>query len=355
MRRRISIGTKAAALLAAAMLVAIPSLHAQDALPLPPADVPDGAAPADPMALTPLQGGLPAPMMTAPPPAAPAPPRGEAAAPPPAALPPAAAPPAAATAPAAAPIGNLTLEARLTEDGRSVPADVIWRVFSQTPGGDGRLPLVKEETGGIVTLAVEPGRYVVHAAYGRAGAAKQITVGGTAVHDTLVLNAGGLKLSAMVGSDKTVNGDEASFDIFAEEQSDAGERRLIVPRVHPNRVVRLNAATYHVVGRYGNANAVVRADIRVEPGKLTEATLYQQAARMTLKLVAERGGEALANTNWSVVTPGGDTVFDSVGAFPAVVLAVGDYTAIAKHDDKIYERSFSVESGIDREIEVLAK
>jgi hypothetical protein len=57
---------------------------------------------------------------------------------------------------------------------------------------------------------------------------------------------------------------------------------------------------------YGDANAIIRADIRVEPGKLTEATLYQQAARVTLKLVENHGGEALANTQWSVVTSAGE-------------------------------------------------
>ena len=35
-------------------------------------------------------------------------------------------------------------------------------------------------------------------------------------------------------------------------------------------------------------------------------TLYHQAARVTLKLVTSRGGEALANTSWSVVTEGGE-------------------------------------------------
>ena len=41
------------------------------------------------------------------------------------------------------------------------------------------------------------------------------------------------------------------------------------------------------------------------PGKLTEAAVYQKAARLTLKLVSEHGGEAIANTAWSVVTPSG--------------------------------------------------
>jgi len=340
------IGAIARVVLVAVLAASASAAHAQDAPPLPPADVPDGVAPADPMALTPLDGAVTAPgfVVINPDPAAPPAGGGSGGA---------TRTPDPGTA-VAAPSGNLTLDAKLTPDGRPIPSDVVWRVFSELPGSDGRVALVKEETGGTVTLSLDPGNYVVHAAYGRAGATKSVRIGDTAAHDTLVLNAGGMRLSAMVGTDRAITGDDVSFDIYAEEEDDSGERRLIVPHARADKVVRLNAGTYHVVARYGDANAVVRADIRVEPGKLTEATLYHQAARITLKLVAEKGGEALANTNWSVVTPGGDTVFDSVGAFPTVVLAVGDYTAIAKHEDKIYERSFAVEAGLNREIEVLA-
>ena len=57
---------------------------------------------------------------------------------------------------------------------------------------------------------------------------------------------------------------------------------------------------YHIVSNYGDTNAVVRSDIRVQAGKLTDATVNHRAALITLKLVNERGGEALANTGWSV-------------------------------------------------------
>jgi hypothetical protein len=73
----------------------------------------------------------------------------------------------------------------------------------------------------------------------------------------------------------------------------------------------------------------------------------------TLKLVSDRGGEARADTSWSVVTPAGESVVESVGAFPSVVLSEGEYTAIAKHQNTIYERDFTVEAGVNRDIEVL--
>ena len=71
-----------------------------------------------------------------------------------------------------------------------------------------------------------------------------------------------------------------------------------------------------------------------------------------MKLVSEEGGEALANTSWAVTTQDGITVNESVGAFPTLILADGKYTAVAKHQEQIYSRDFTVEAGLQRDIEV---
>lgn len=247
------------------------------------------------------------------------------------------------------------LQAKLTEDGTPIPSGMVWRVFSEKRGGDGHLPLVREQRGGTVRLDLPPGNYIVNAAYGRAAVTRTLAVTGEGGHDTFVLNAGGLKLTAVNGKDLPITPALSKFDIYPGTDETDQETSPIASDVAPEQLVRLTAGIYHVVSRYGDANAAVRADIKVDPGKLVEATLFQKAARITLKLVADSGGEALANTSWSVLTPGGDSVFDSVGAFPDVVLAIGDYTAVAKHDNQIHERNFTVEAGRDREVEVLTK
>ena len=53
--------------------------------------------------------------------------------------------------------------------------------------------------------------------------------------------------------------------------------------------------------------------------------------------------------------PDGAPVASSVGAFPSVVLAAGDYTAVAKHDGKTYKTKFTVQTGADHDVEVLAQ
>jgi hypothetical protein len=302
--------------------------------PIPPADIPDGAAPAEPLSLAPLlpEQTDPAALLKS----------GKS-------------DPAPARPTEGRPRPGLTLEAKLIADGPTIPKGVVWRVFAKMPGPDGKLPLVREAEGGTVSLPLQAGDYIVHVAYGRAGAMKEVSVGGGEEHDTLVLNAGGLRLDALIGKDQSPVPNLVKFDIYGSEDTNGDERTAIVPGLRDDEIVRLNAGTYHIVSRYGDANAIARADVRVEAGKLTEMRMFHQAARVTLKLVSESGGEALANTSWTVMTPAGETVFDSAGAFPDVVLAIGDYTAVAKHDNQIHERNFKVETGLNREIEVLTK
>jgi len=56
-----------------------------------------------------------------------------------------------------------------------------------------------------------------------------------------------------------------------------------------------------------------------------------------------------------VLTPGGDVIKESIGAFPRVVLSEGEYRAIAKNEGKVFERGFNVVNGVDGEVEVVAR
>lgn len=246
---------------------------------------------------------------------------------------------------------QLVLEARLVDDAPPLRSGVSWRVFSTEPGAEGRLEVIAAETGGRATVRLPPGSYLINAAFGRASATKRVTLGESDKVESLVLNAGGLRLGAIVGEDQSIPPGRVTFEI--SQDTEEGLTAIIVPRAAANSILRLSAGTYHVISRYGNVNAVVRADIEVEPGKLTEAVVRHAGAEATLKLVSEAGGEALANTSWNVLTEGGDTVHESVGAFPSIILAEGSYTAVASHEGKAYSRDFTIESGVDRDVEVL--
>lgn len=249
--------------------------------------------------------------------------------------------------------GALYLTAKLTEDSAPITKGVIWRIFSETTNSDGKLELVAQAEGGDAEFRLDPGAYLIHTAYGYATRTNRIVIGREAKPKEVILNAGGMMLSASAEDDKPLNSSRLTFDIYGSDFNERGERNLIAKNVTPGKIIRLGADTYHVVSRYGDVNAVVRADVQVLPGKLTEARIYQQAADITLKLVNAAGGEAIANTSWTVLNTGGDVVVEASGAFPDFVLAEGDYEVIARNNDKNYRSDFSVKGGEDREVEVL--
>ncbi|MER9645662.1 hypothetical protein [Mesorhizobium sp. M0199] len=263
------------------------------------------------------------------------------------------APPKSETSLALGSSGAITLSAQLTDKGADITRGIVWRVF-KPESADGKLPMVASAHGGTAVFQLEPGSYLVHASYGRAGATKRITVGKEAKRESLVLDAGGLKLDAVLSGGVRIPPKKLRFSIYESHAAADGDRALIIPDVEPNSVVRLNAGTYHVVSTYGAVNAVIRSDIRVEAGKLTEATVEHRAAEMTMKLVREPGGEAIADTSWSLLNESGDPIKETVGAFASMVLAEGDYTIIAKNRDRIYQKEFAVVAGHNQDIEVLA-
>lgn len=249
---------------------------------------------------------------------------------------------------------TLTLAAKLTDSDKPLAQGLVWRIFKPEAGPDEKLPLVATAKGGTSAFELEPGSYLVHAAFGRAGVTKRITLDNESRKETLVLDAGGLKLSATLSGGVRIPAANLRFSIYQGDENAAGDRTLIVPDVKPDTVIRLNSGVYHIVSTYGSVNAIIRADINVEAGKLTEATVEHKAAELTLKLVRNAGGEAMADTAWSVVNPSGEIIKESVGAFASMVLAEGDYTVIAKNKDKLYQKDFTVVAGQNADVEVVA-
>jgi hypothetical protein len=311
--------------------------------PVPPASVPDpGAA----VSLAPPSG-----------PGAGPPPASAAG---PASLPPVLTQPSIAAVPPAAPPGGapgqavLALSARYGKDMPAVNGGLVWRIFADRPDETGTFKMIREDRNPTPNLVLPPGSYVVHVALGLVSAVRAVTLKAETDRESFLLPAGGLRIEGRVGTSK-IPQNQISFAIYKGSQFDGGDRASLVPNVAAGDVVLLPEGTYYIISNYGDANSVVRSDIRVQAGKLTDVVVTHRAAVITLKLVSDRGGEALANTAWSVITPGGDVIKESIGAFPKVVLSEGEYRAIAKNEGKVYERPFNVVNGVDGEVEVVAR
>jgi hypothetical protein len=257
----------------------------------------------------------------------------------------------------------LALSARFSADGPFIPRSLHWRVFTARNDSPSALTLVQESNDAYPVFALAPGEYIIHASYGMAGATTRISLLSEPRKETLIVPGGGLRIQGRV-ADNVIPSNRLKFDVYEGSFLARGgkpltggraERPPIVRNAIPGDLVILPSGTYYVQSTFGEGNAVIQADVRIEAGRLTDATVHHRAAQITLKLVNTRGGEAIANTQWSVLTPGGDSIKESIGAFPSVVLSEGEYVAVARHDGRTYQENFRVQSGRDREIEVLAR
>jgi hypothetical protein len=260
---------------------------------------------------------------------------------------------------------SLSLMAAFTQhDQQHVRFGIAWRIFEESAQPDGSHRLVAESKDATPTLPLQDGSYIVHAAFGLSGATKRVDIAGRNVSERLVLNAGGLKLVDMLGETQ-IPPQRLSISIYVPERGNS-EAKLVLANAKADETLCLPEGSYHIVstlldtsqGAQGGNNAtnsVVTADLRVPAGKIIEATLRHRAATITLKLVNSPGGEALANTSFSVLTPGGDVIRELIGAFPSLVLAEGEYVAIARHEAKTYQTIFKVESTKDADVEILTK
>lgn len=260
--------------------------------------------------------------------------------------------------------GVIHLVATMTADGPAVRAGLQWRVFADAAAADGTHKVMAQSADPQPSFDLPNGTYIVHATFGYASTMKRITVADSGSTERLALNAGAIEVDGTLG-DAAIPVDRLSLAIYVPDHNNP-EAKLVVSGAKPGQVICLPEGSYHIVSTYldtegvgsltpvSDTNSMVSADLRVQAGKVLQATVKHRAAMETLKLVNVPGGEALANTSFTILTPGGDVIRELIGAFPSLVLAEGDYVAIARHDGRTFQAEFKVQSALDRDVEIIA-
>jgi hypothetical protein len=253
-------------------------------------------------------------------------------------------------------------------------------VFGARADPDGSHPLIVESGLAQPTLTIPPGDYVVHVAFGLASVAKRLTLGAGVRSERLTLSAGALRIEGTL-ADAPIDATKLSLAIYVPQNRNP-MGKLVYAKAKAGDIIGLPEGSYHIVSTYLDtvgahsgvsapansgksatavaptaipSNSVVNADIKVISGKRVDVTIRHRCATLTLKLVNKPAGEALANTTFTVLTPGGDVIRELVGAFPSLVLAEGEYVVIARHESKVFQSTFQVQTGMDRDIEVVAE
>ncbi len=251
---------------------------------------------------------------------------------------------------------QIKLTAFLSGSDERINRGIVWRVFTGRAGDDGRYKMLHELSEPQPTLELKPGAYYVNVSWGLAHATKRIQVTpGQPAHEQIILKAGAIRLNARQASGAPIDKDQARFDIYSDRTDQFGNRERIIANAQSGPAIRLNTGTYYVVSHYGDSNAIVESQVEVKPGELSEVILIHDATKVTFRLAERRGGEAIADTRWTIKTPEGQVIERSAGAFPTHILTSGKYRVEAQHNGRLFVREFELAGGGTQQIEVLMR
>jgi hypothetical protein len=251
---------------------------------------------------------------------------------------------------------EVKLTAFLVNDGPPIDQGLVWNLFQDSDRDSAPLKHIRTVRDASPLLRLSPGRYLVNVSFGRANMTRSLTIlPGASLSERFVLNAGGIRVNAVLCDGAPAPEMAVSYDIYSGESDQLGNRRRIMSGARPGLIMRLNAGIFHIVSRYGDANAVVSADVTVEAGKLTEVAITHPGATVTFRLVTRAGGEAQSGAQWAILDGDGDVIKESAGALPTHVLAAGSYVITARHSGRVFRQGFTVKAGDVTQVELVMK
>jgi hypothetical protein len=253
----------------------------------------------------------------------------------------------------AAGMESLRLRARITAATDPIARPIAWTVHRVDDSAEDKWPLVGERSAAEAAFDLAPGQYVVRAGYGAIKAAKVVVVQPRQQVDvTFILNAGGLRVVPALAFLDPPEGANAKHWVFEAAADDRGNRRLFAETDRPGEVIRLNAGTYHLVSRFGDANAVVEADVTVKPGMLTEVEINHKAGIVHLGFARHDTDGPSETVQWQINDSNGSVIMRADGARISQILAPGAYIAAVDYGGRKFEARFEIDIGETREVNI---
>jgi hypothetical protein len=233
---------------------------------------------------------------------------------------------------------TISLAARLSTVTNALAEDVEWEVRSQ----NGELVVKDRQT--ELNSKLRPGAYVIEARYGAVSIRETLNLPqGHSLAVNFVLNAGGLRILPKL-KDVADPGLNSHCLIYA--LSGPAKGKLITHSKLPGEVLKLAAGQYRIESRLGDGNAIVVADVRVKPGRMSAIEVRHIAGLARLSYV----GASSAKVVWDIKHEGGEKITSKTGLSYAIALQPGIYLAEAHVNGEMLSARFKISAGEERDI-----
>ncbi len=188
----------------------------------------------------------------------------------------------------------LQLDAVLAAGGKPLGRDVRFDVHEAAAAADGKRKSVGWDTGGPVQFRLPVGRYRVTASYGSASSPMDVEVaaGDQAIQRTLNLNAGILRVSAVLAAEAKPLEKSVRFDVHEAAADADGKRKFVAWDTGGPGRFPVSAGRYHVTATYGSASKEIDVDVAAGDDNV-QRTLNLHAGILRLSAVLAAGEKAL--------------------------------------------------------------
>jgi len=252
---------------------------------------------------------------------------------------------------------GLELVAKLASDAPPLTTNIKWEIYNFQKSSDGNRAQIVTSDVAQPILPLAPGKYIVRAVFGVSSAAKVVTISTAQITDaTFILNTGGIRVKPLLIAGEPPLGKTPRQWIYLA----SGPKNLTAPQLvaiadDPKKIHQLTAGTYELISKFGTANAIVKTNVTVSPGLLTDVEVSHKAGIVTFKLFKKwRGGEELTDVIWKLFDEEDNIVASNLAAGSGEIIAPGRYKVAAKYNEDTFTKIFRIKPGRKKLIQVVA-
>jgi hypothetical protein len=249
--------------------------------------------------------------------------------------------------------GKLTVTATASAGG-PVLDDAVFFIYAEDNTGNPR-EIARSELP-EAEFDLPAGRYRVAALWGLARVEKLLTIKpGVAAQETLILNAGTVRLSSVLTGDTKPIEQQLIYKVYAVSSDQGASTQSVAVSAKPSPTIYLKAGKYRIESQFGWHNARQTRDVEVAAGQVTDVLFEHRASEVRFKLAITPGTPAPGRVKWTLKYAGGGTVLISQDDEPSLILQAGSYQVIAQYGTKTYTRAFEANPNEVHTIEIVAE
>ncbi len=251
--------------------------------------------------------------------------------------------------------GYLKLFTRPAIGAEILKANVNYAIYQGSISLDGKRQKIAQLSQSTPAFWLAAGSYFITATYGLASASIGVKVSANKVTEkTIIVNAGALRLKSMVEGMPEKLKSRVLYVIYDAKADFEGNYREVFSTEQAEEIVRIPPGEYLIEGYWGNTNARVPMSAVVRAGKPTSATVVHRAGRARFTLKSVGGGTPTGKLFWIFYDSSGAEIGRNVKPIPERIFAAGRYIVVVRYQDQQYRAEFSIRSGDQKRIDIVA-